>query len=229
MIMIKRLPLRTLKIIKTLLDEECPTEEKILDEITRLGKISKEDIFGRARKPYIAAMRHAYMYIMHQKSALSLSEIGMKCGYRDHSTVLFAIDKINLWFKLYGKELEDTVEREKSYTWDVTPAPSEIENASSIMRTLYSELRAKVAPFKELDGIVVASNGAPNRTHYGFQLFQTDDNRGMLAIHYYLGENPEDGSIEDANAKIVGMNIKLHRAAPRIKETIDEIVRRNIL
>ena len=52
------------------------------------------DIIGSNRKSYIVDARHAFMYIMTDYLKQSSIETGADC-YKDHSTVLNAVHKIN--------------------------------------------------------------------------------------------------------------------------------------
>ncbi len=73
--------------------------EKIIELVAREWQTSVEALLGRDRSQKIAQPRQVAMYLMRKKTDASLPQIGEVLGGRDHSTVMYAIQKI-------GNEIE---------------------------------------------------------------------------------------------------------------------------
>ena len=72
--------------------------EKILHHVSRKYGVSVDDIKSKKKTDSIANARHISIYIIRRLTDLSLKEIGKVFG-RDHSTVIFSINKIELNIK----------------------------------------------------------------------------------------------------------------------------------
>jgi chromosomal replication initiator protein len=68
--------------------------EKIVELVAREWKISEDDLLGRDRSQKIAEPRQVAMYLMRKETDASLPQIGEVLGGRDHTTVMYAIEKI---------------------------------------------------------------------------------------------------------------------------------------
>jgi chromosomal replication initiator protein len=68
--------------------------EKIVELVAREWKTSVEALLGRDRSHKIAEPRQVAMYLMRKETDASLPQIGEVLGGRDHTTVMYAIDKI---------------------------------------------------------------------------------------------------------------------------------------
>lgn len=68
--------------------------DKIVELVAREWKISVESLLGRDRSHKIAEPRQVAMYLMRKETDASLPQIGEVLGGRDHTTVMYAIDKI---------------------------------------------------------------------------------------------------------------------------------------
>ncbi|MBM3984687.1 MAG: chromosomal replication initiator protein DnaA [Planctomycetes bacterium] len=68
--------------------------DRILDVTCRHFGVKAADLLGRRRSQSIALPRQVAMFLARSLTALSLEEIGGHFGGRDHSTVLYAIEKI---------------------------------------------------------------------------------------------------------------------------------------
>jgi len=68
--------------------------ERILDVVCRHYGVKVADLQGRRRTQSIALPRQVAMSLARRLTALSLEEIGGHFGGRDHSTVLYGIEKI---------------------------------------------------------------------------------------------------------------------------------------
>jgi chromosomal replication initiator protein len=68
--------------------------ERIVELVAREWKTSVEAILGRDRSQKVAEPRQVAMYLMRKETDASLPQIGEVLGGRDHTTVMYAIDKI---------------------------------------------------------------------------------------------------------------------------------------
>ncbi len=68
--------------------------ERILDVVCKDYGVRITDLQGRKRTQSIAFPRQVAMFLARKLTPLSLEEIGGHFGGRDHSTVLYAVDKI---------------------------------------------------------------------------------------------------------------------------------------
>jgi chromosomal replication initiator protein len=68
--------------------------EKIIELVAREWKTTIEALLGRDRSHKIAEPRQVAMYLMRKETDASLPQIGDVLGGRDHTTVMYAIDKI---------------------------------------------------------------------------------------------------------------------------------------
>jgi chromosomal replication initiator protein len=69
--------------------------EKIIELVAKEWQISVEDLRGRDRSQKIAQPRQVAMYLLRKETAASLPQIGDTLGGRDHTTVMYAIEKIS--------------------------------------------------------------------------------------------------------------------------------------
>jgi len=70
--------------------------DRVIDVVCKHFGVRSGDLQGRRRTQSIALPRQAAMYLARQLTSMSLEEIGGCFGGRDHSTVLYAVDKIRL-------------------------------------------------------------------------------------------------------------------------------------
>ncbi|HEY2981786.1 MAG TPA: chromosomal replication initiator protein DnaA [Anaerolineales bacterium] len=68
--------------------------EKIIELVAREWQTTVESLLGRDRSRKIAEPRQVAMYLMRKETDASLPQIGEVLGGRDHSTVMYAIQKI---------------------------------------------------------------------------------------------------------------------------------------
>ncbi|MFZ6021503.1 MAG: chromosomal replication initiator protein DnaA [Chloroflexota bacterium] len=67
---------------------------QILQAVTRTFGVSREKLLGRDRSREVALPRQVAMYLMREIGNLSLPQIGEALGGRDHTTVMYACEKI---------------------------------------------------------------------------------------------------------------------------------------
>ena len=71
-----------------------PTPGKIIDAVCRHFRIGSNLIYGQTRKASVVYPRQILMYLLRSDLGLALEGIGELVGGRDHSTVLYGIEKI---------------------------------------------------------------------------------------------------------------------------------------
>jgi chromosomal replication initiator protein len=69
--------------------------QKIVDLVARYFNLSAEKLLGRDRSRNVALPRQIAMYILREETNVSLPQIGEVLGGRDHTTVMYAIEKIS--------------------------------------------------------------------------------------------------------------------------------------
>ena len=73
-------------------DETTP--DRIVAAVAEGFSVKVEALFGRRRTHSVTAPRQVAMYLMRQLTDLSLVEIGRVFGGRDHTTVIYACEKV---------------------------------------------------------------------------------------------------------------------------------------
>ncbi|MGE5072137.1 MAG: chromosomal replication initiator protein DnaA [Anaerolineae bacterium] len=68
--------------------------DKIVQLVAREWKITEDELLGRDRSQKVAEPRQVAMYLMRKETDASLPQIGEALGGRDHTTVMYAIEKI---------------------------------------------------------------------------------------------------------------------------------------
>ena len=68
---------------------------RIIELVAREWQIPVDALLGRDRSQKIAQPRQVAMYLLRKRTDASLPQIGELLGGRDHSTVMYAIEKIN--------------------------------------------------------------------------------------------------------------------------------------
>ena len=68
--------------------------QKIIELVAREWQTTVEALLGRDRSQKIAQPRQVAMYLLRKETDASLPQIGEVLGGRDHTTVMYAIDKI---------------------------------------------------------------------------------------------------------------------------------------
>ncbi len=69
--------------------------EKVVDIVARAYNLTSDHLLGRDRSREIALPRQVAMYLLREEVNASLPQIGEALGGRDHTTVMYAIDKIS--------------------------------------------------------------------------------------------------------------------------------------
>ena len=76
------------------MSSEIPPQ-RIVDSVAEFYKIPAERLLSRDRSRAVSFPRQIAMYLLRREADISLPQIGKEMGGRDHSTVMYAIDKIN--------------------------------------------------------------------------------------------------------------------------------------
>ncbi len=69
--------------------------DDVLHEVSRSFGVSNERLLGRERTREVALPRQIVMYLLREEGGVSLPQIGEMIGGRDHTTVIYACDKVN--------------------------------------------------------------------------------------------------------------------------------------
>lgn len=84
-------------VIKDILSEQKPIPmiiDRVLDEVSRTFNVSVEEIRGSKRTGAVSTARQISMYILRETTSMSTVDIGTEFGGRDHSTVVYASQKV---------------------------------------------------------------------------------------------------------------------------------------
>lgn len=93
--------------------------KKIINAVEYCSGISFLQMCSSSRNRPIVDARHTAMYFIKQHSKLTLHQIGLLFGFRDHSSILHAIRKVEDWqinkeYKLYFTQIEQRVNQNLS-------------------------------------------------------------------------------------------------------------------
>lgn len=82
--------------LKDILDEKKKkiTPELILSNVEKYFSLKENDLKSSSKSQNIAFPRQIAMYILKNETSLSLKQIGALFGGKDHTTVMYAVDKI---------------------------------------------------------------------------------------------------------------------------------------
>ncbi|MBN1581079.1 MAG: chromosomal replication initiator protein DnaA [Anaerolineae bacterium] len=70
------------------------TPDQVLGAVARFYQVSEQKVKGRKRNKDIVRPRQVAMYLMRKETSASLPEIGQVLGGRDHTTVIYGVEKI---------------------------------------------------------------------------------------------------------------------------------------
>ena len=91
-------------------EQEDVTPEKIISAVCTYFKQTREDLLGKGKKADLAKARQICAYLMCEMLSLPLDFIGKTLGGRDHTTIMYARDKMEKLEKLndkIAKEIDD--------------------------------------------------------------------------------------------------------------------------
>ncbi|MCL1823322.1 MAG: chromosomal replication initiator protein DnaA [Oscillospiraceae bacterium] len=102
-------------VIRDVLTDQQPvpvTVEKIINEVASIYNVSNDEIRSQSRSAQISTARQVAIYIIHKITGLSYTAIGQEFGGRDHSTIVYAINKVKNIIKKdnsYRASIEDII------------------------------------------------------------------------------------------------------------------------
>ncbi len=70
------------------------TVERVITEVARTMSVMADDIRSNKRSANISAARQVAIYVLRNVTSLSMEDIGEEFGGRDHSTVVYALQKV---------------------------------------------------------------------------------------------------------------------------------------
>ena len=91
-------------------EQEDITPDKIISAVCSYFKQSREDLLGKSKKADIVKARQICAYLLCEMLSLPLDFIGKTLGGRDHTTIMYARDKMEKLEKLndkVAKEIDD--------------------------------------------------------------------------------------------------------------------------
>jgi chromosomal replication initiator protein len=68
--------------------------ERIINEVSRTLNVSPDDICSSKRSSPISQARQVAIYVVRDITGLPMKAVGQEFGARDHSTVVYAIQKV---------------------------------------------------------------------------------------------------------------------------------------
>lgn len=83
--------------IRDILSDSQPisvTIERVIGEVSRYCEVSAQDIRSNKHSAQVSRARQMAMYIIRNVTQMSMASIGEEFGGRDHSTVVYAVNKI---------------------------------------------------------------------------------------------------------------------------------------
>jgi chromosomal replication initiator protein len=69
--------------------------KRVIDVVAHFFNLSTDKLLSTDRSRSVALPRQIAMYILRQESNFSLPQIGEALGGRDHTTVMYAIEKVS--------------------------------------------------------------------------------------------------------------------------------------
>ena len=91
-------------------EQEDITPEKVISAVCTYFKQKKDDLLGKSKKADLVKARQICAYLMCEMLSLPLVSVGEKLGGRDHTTIMYARDKMENLEKLndkIAKEIDD--------------------------------------------------------------------------------------------------------------------------
>ena len=91
-------------------EQEDLTPDKIINAVCTYFKQKKDDLLGKSRQADFAKARQICAYLMCEMLSLPLVAVGEKLGGRDHTTIMYARDKMEKVASLndkVAKEIDD--------------------------------------------------------------------------------------------------------------------------
>ena len=106
------------EVVKERLGKKPPediTIEDIVRKVSQATRITEKDIVGKSRKKEIAQARQTAMYLCRTLLDISLNNIGVYFGGRDHTTVIHAIRRTEEKEDKYSRQIIERLTQELSF------------------------------------------------------------------------------------------------------------------
>jgi chromosomal replication initiator protein len=88
------LPLARAALADYITQQQAVNPEHIVGVVATAFGVERDRLVGRERTQEIALPRQVAMYLLHEETHQSLPQIGQTLGGRDHTTVMYACDKV---------------------------------------------------------------------------------------------------------------------------------------
>lgn len=101
--------------IRDILNDNQPipvTVERIISEVSRTYSVSPQDIRSSKRSAQISLARQAAIYVVREITQMSMSAIGEEFGGKDHSTIVYSLQKVEAMMQsnpVYKETVEDII------------------------------------------------------------------------------------------------------------------------
>ena len=104
----------TIDVAREALEKILPTQEKkaltpeaMIKKVAEFYQVTEADIVSQRRNREVAKARQVAMYLIREQTQLSTTRIGELFGGRDHSTVMYACDKVAELAETDGKLMSE--------------------------------------------------------------------------------------------------------------------------
>jgi chromosomal replication initiator protein len=81
-------------VLQDILQHQPLSTDEVLAAVADYYRINLEDLKGRGRNKEIVTPRQMAMYLLREETSASLPQIGEALGGRDHTTVMYSVEKI---------------------------------------------------------------------------------------------------------------------------------------
>lgn len=81
-------------VLQDVLQQTPLSTEQVLTAVCNYYRISAEDLKGRGRNKEVVTPRQMAMYLLREATGASLPQIGDVLGGRDHTTVMYSVEKV---------------------------------------------------------------------------------------------------------------------------------------
>lgn len=81
-------------VLQDVLQQTPLSTEQVITAVCEYYRISPEDLKGRGRNKEVVTPRQMAMYLLREATGTSLPQIGDALGGRDHTTVMYSVEKI---------------------------------------------------------------------------------------------------------------------------------------
>ncbi len=151
--------IRALRIIKTLEQKDYDSPEELINDVCRLGEISREELMGRSKKQEYVLVRQATYYLLIENLKMTLYPTGRLIGNRDHGAALHGKNKMKGYLELYHDKITPLTEEEMrrlgvnstAYTSEEKPAGAHSKKeALNAIRSSLEQLAKDVNQLEKL-------------------------------------------------------------------------------